>query len=404
MRALHIVTAFPRHEGDVITPWLGNVLLGLREAGVEPEVLAPSYRGGGAREWRGIRVHRFRYAPAAFETLTHDETVPDRLRRQPWYASLLPGYVVGGALAAYRAGHTAPDVIHVHWPVPHGLFGAVGRVASGDRSALVASYYSVELRWIERRLPSLVPLLRWTIASADEVTAISTATAREVRRYVDRPVRIIPFATGLSVEAPAVARRGNSPAGAAEILFVGRLVERKGVEVLVRALAHLRRRREARLTIVGEGEWEPRIRAAARAAGVASAVTFTGRIDESALVEAYERASVFALPAVRDAKGDTEGLGVVLLEALSFGVPVVASDAGGIPDIIVDGETGWLVPPRDAGALARALEEALDDPEEALRRVADGRERAERRFSPEGIVASLVECYEAAVARRRGRV
>ncbi len=386
----------------MITPWLGNVLLGLRDAGVDAEVLAPAYRGGGAREWRGITVRRFRYAPAALETLTHDETTPDRLKHRPWYVGLLPGYVVGGAMAAYRAGQTVPDVIHVHWPVPHGLFGAIGQVASGGRSALVASYYSVELKWIERRLPSLVPFLRWTIDCADEVTAISTATAREVRRHVERPVRVIPFATGLSGEVVDIGRGARPAEQAPEILFVGRLVERKGVEVLVRALARLRERRDVRVTIVGEGTWEPRIRAAVSAAGVEDAVTFTGRVDESALVEAYGRASVFALPAVEDVKGDTEGLGVVLLEAIRLGVPVVASSAGGIPDIVVDGETGWLVPPRDDRALARALQEVIDDPEEARRRVARGRERVERRFSPEGVVASLVECYEAAITRRRG--
>ncbi len=422
MRALHIVTAFPRHDDDLITPWLGQVLIGLRHAGVDVSVLAPAYRGGGATEWRGISVRRFRYAPGLFETLTHDETAPDRLRHRPWYAALLPGYLLGGLVAAARMGLEAPDIIHVHWPMPHALFAAVAQASSGGHSAIVSSYYSVELKWIERRLPWLVPFLRWTIESADEVTAISTATGRAVQRYAERSVRIIPFAAGLSGDATRPAREAGgappvlaagaelsldralpAPDTAREVLFVGRLVERKGVEVLVRAVALLRERRDIRLRIVGQGAWRPRIEQAIRVCGIQDAVKLMGRVDDEELRRVYDDSDLFVLPAIVDAKGDTEGLGVVLIEALRAGLPVIASDAGGIPDIVVGGETGWLVPPNDVGALARAIDEVLDDPAEAKRRVVLGQERVDERFTLPGIVEGLVECYTAAVAARSRR-
>jgi glycosyltransferase involved in cell wall biosynthesis len=92
-----------------------------------------------------------------------------------------------------------------------------------------------------------------------------------------------------------------------------------------------------------------------------------------------------------------------LLEALRAGVPVVASDAGGIPDIVHDGETGWLVPPGDAPAMARALHEVAIDPGEAARRVEKGQRLVETRFSMDGIVRALEECYEDARSRRSGR-
>lgn len=413
MKILHVVTAFPRSDADVITPWLGRLLLGLREAGHEPAVLAPAYRGGGATRWRGIPVRRFRYAPAAWETLTHDETAPDRLRHRPWYAALLPGYVLGGAFAAFRAGLERPDIVHVHWPVPHAIFGALVRLASGGRTKLVASYYSVEIRWVERRLPALVPFLRWTVETADAVTAISTATADAVRRLEDRPVAVIPFAAGIDPgdagtgggdagPASRVALDGaphaSSPEGAGgaagpEILFVGRLVERKGVEVLVRALGLLEGATDARLTIVGEGSREGRIRDVIGAEGLDGRVALAGRVSDAELAAAYGRASLFVLPAIVDAKGDTEGLGVVLLEALRFGVPVIGSRAGGIPDIIIDGETGWLVVPGDPEDLARAIDQALGDPREAARRVERGREHVERGFTLPGVVSALLRAY-----------
>lgn len=406
MKVVHVVTAFPRHDDDVITPWLGRLLLGLRDRGLEIGVLAPAYRGGGATEWRGIPVRRFRYAPARLETLTHDETAPDRIRRQPAYAALLPGYMLGGSLASIGLGASSPpDVIHVHWPVPHGWFGALAR-ASSERTAVVSSFYSVEIRWIERRLRWAVPFLRWSIESADAVTAISTATAAAVARYTSREVPVIPFSAAISDRPPpdgaTVEARPMERGGPVRLLFVGRLVERKGVHILIRALARVRERVDATLTVVGDGPRAAPLEAEARRVGVDPFVHFAGRVDEAALGEAYRTSDLFVLPAIVDGKGDTEGLGVVLLEALEFGLPLIASDVGGIPDIVRHGETGLLVPPGEAGALADAIVRVVEDPAAARERVEKGRAHMRDHFGLPGVVDRLLACYGAALSRRGG--
>ena len=407
MKVVHVVTAFPRHDDDVITPWLGRLLLGLRERGLEVEVLAPAYRGGGATEWRDIPVRRFRYAPAGLETLTHEETAPDRIRRRPAYAALLPGYMIGGSLASIGLGASSPpDVVHVHWPVPHGWFGALAR-ASSERTAVVSSFYSVEIRWIERRLRWALPFLRWSIESADAVTAISTATAAAVARYTSREVPVIPFSAAISdrplPDGPSAEARPLEREGPVRLLFVGRLVERKGVHILIRALARVRERVDATLTVVGEGPEAGPLEAEARRVGVDPFVHFAGRVDQEALGEAYRTSDLFVLPAVVDGKGDTEGLGVVLLEALEFGLPLIASDAGGIPDIVKHGETGLLAPPGDAGALADAIMRVIDDPAAARDRVEKGRAHMREHFGLPSVVDRLVYLYESAVETRRGR-
>jgi glycosyltransferase involved in cell wall biosynthesis len=99
--------------------------------------------------------------------------------------------------------------------------------------------------------------------------------------------------------------------------------------------------------------------------------------------------------------GDTEGLGVVLLEALRFERPVVASAVGGIKDVVHDGRTGWLVPPADPEALARALDAVAEDPEEARARARAGRADAALRFGWDRVLAETARVYESAVARRR---
>lgn len=405
MRVLHVVTAFPRHEGDPITPWMVEILRGLRRRGIGAEVLAPAYRGGGGTEVHGIPVRRFRYAPGPIETLTHDETVPDRIRSSKGHAALVPLYLAAGTAAAAREGSVGEwDVVHVHWPMPHALMGAALRSASRGRTALVSSYYSVELRWVERRMPWLRPFLAWSARTSDALTANSSATAARVGDYTDREVHVVPAPAPFDEDAAG--REGAPPAfsgeGPLRLLFVGRLVERKGVEHLVRALPRILEERDAVVTIVGEGRWRSRIARAARDAGVEERVRFTGYVSSDRLRRLYAECDAFVLPAVYDEKGDTEGLGVVLLEALLFERPVIASGIGGIVDIVKPGVTGWTVPPGDPDALAEAVLEAAGDPGRARSIAARGRRHVLENFSTSAVVDALEEVYAAAVERRRG--
>jgi glycosyltransferase involved in cell wall biosynthesis len=393
VNVLYVVTAYPRERGDVITPWLSETIRRLKARGVGVEVLAPAYRGLGDQVVEGVKVHRFRYAPAAWETLTHDQTAPDRVRDRPAFLGLVPGYVLAGSLAAARLARSGRfDVVHAFWPIPQGILGLAARRAGGI--PLVSTFFGVELTWVERQLKPLRPLLRTIAARSDAVTVISTYTAELLRRAAPAVApEVIPF--GAAVDPSYLPR---SPASAAAVpftvLFVGRLVERKGVAVLLRAVARLRSEgREIRVRILGDGPELAALEALSEDLGMSGTIEFGGFVSPEALQSAYGSADLFVLPAVVDRKGDVEGLGVVLIEALLAGTPVIGSRAGGIPDVVRDGETGWLVPPGDAEALAGAIAAAMDDPAEARRRAAAGRIDVSRRFSWEGVVGRLETVY-----------
>jgi glycosyltransferase involved in cell wall biosynthesis len=399
MRILHVVAAFPRGPDDVIAPWLVELLVRLQAAGHDVAVFAPAYRGGGNASFRNIPIHRFRYAPARWEDLTHDEATPDRMRRSPWYKLLAGWYVVAGAVSMWRLMRQERyDVVHVHWPMPHAVFGWVARLAGGAR--IVTKWYGVELRWVKHSLPWLRPFLRWALRQSDQVVANSTHTAAAIREVVPVDVRVIPDLTTLraSVRPPDGARRGAGDAF--RILFVGRLVERKGVTHLIEALRQLPPAVPAEVTIVGDGPERSRLEAQAASAGLARRVRFAGRVSDDDLRDAYAAAHVLVLPAVADARGDTEGLGVVLLEAMSFGVPVVASAIAGITDIIDDGRTGLLVPPGDPAALAAALRRLAEELGLAARLGDAGRRHVATHFTWDAILAQWEECYAAAAGRR----
>jgi phosphatidyl-myo-inositol dimannoside synthase len=400
MRVLHIVTAFPRSKDDVIVPWLVEQLRRLTAAGYEVEVFTSAYRGGGGNSYEGIPVHRFRYFASRWEDLTHDEAAADRMRRSLLYRVLPLFYVAGGLWAIWRlARRRRFDIIHVHWPVPHVLFGWLARRAGEGQPHLVTTWYGAELRWVQNSLPWLRGFVRWALRTSDAVVAISSYTAREIARFAQVPVRVIPYSFGFPESQGA---RSSASDGSFRILFVGRLVARKGVTHLIEAVQRLPANLGTRLTVIGDGPERASLANQVHDSGLDGRVDFRGRVPESALLEAYAGCDVFVLPSIVDARGETEGLGVVLLEAMSYGVPVVGSDIGGITDIIESGESGLLVPQADADQLALALERIARDPALAARLGASGQRRVRTAFGWPEIMAKWDECYGALAERRIG--
>ncbi|HEU4558606.1 MAG TPA: glycosyltransferase [Longimicrobium sp.] len=399
MKVLYLVTAYPRDPADVITPWMVETIRRLRTRGVTVEVLAPAYRGLPDQTVDGVRVHRFRYAPRAWETLTHDQTAPDRIREKPWFVGLVPGYVGAGSRAAAKVAREGGfDVVHAFWPIPQGILGLHAKRKTG--LPLVSTFFGVELTWMERQFPFLAPLLRRIVRGSDAVTAISTYTAKRLQAQVSGvDPAIIPF--GAAVDAPADAPPYTyDGARPFELLFVGRLVERKGVHLLLDALSTLPPERRVVLNVVGDGPDRPKLQAQAERLGLGERAVFHGFVAKEELQRRLETCDAFVLPAVVDAKGDTEGLGVVLIEAMSYARPVIASAAGGIVDIVQDGRNGFLVPPGDAAALAGAIGRMMDDAAAARALGLNGREDVERGFSWDVIADRLAEIYRSVSAER----
>lgn len=227
-------------------------------------------------------------------------------------------------------------------------------------------------RWLKAPLQILLGLISARVA--DRVLAPSAATAAEIRRdYRVDEVGVVPNVTGgLDVE-PA----GDLEGEPGYLLFVGRLRIRKGVEVLLEALRDLRRRfPSAVLRIVGNGEHRERLERKAAELGLGSSVVFLGTCGTPQVRAFLKGAAALVVPSTY------EGMPLVVLEAMWLGVPVVASRVSGIPEVVVDGGTGWLVPPEDPAALAGALAEVLADPDEARRRGEAGRRRVEEHYRP----------------------
>ena len=328
LRILYIVSAWKRNPTDVITPWLVHQTSLLRAEGLDVQIFAPSYKGLASCE----NVHRFRYFPKRWETLTHEK--PASEGASSWWGKVKAAcYVLGGCVAAFRLNRREHyDWIHVHWPWPHALMGYAAKLA-WPQSKIVWTFFGSEFsqmrgwRW----------LMRWLVQRVRCVTAISNYTAGLVHDRISRgvEVKVIPFG---AVPRPVANHGRRIPYVMERVLFVGRLVSRKGIDILIEAS----REQRWNVIIIGDGPEFGRLWTLSR--GMMN-VQFLGTVSDLQLDQETRDASIFVLPARVDKRGDTEGEGVVLVEAMFYGLPIVASAVGGIPEVLVDYHRGCLVVP-----------------------------------------------------------
>ncbi len=272
---------------------------------------------------------------------------------------------------------------------------AVRPLVDGDRNGgAVARPVGSERVFRAFRTPVHIALGRLTARRCDLRLAPSLATAREIERdYGVEGVRVVPNVTGAPLEGGAGEARTASAEGpeapAADepfLLGVGRLRIRKGMEILLHAMAEARDRgRLPRLVVAGDGERREALGALCERLGLASSVRWKGRCSRSEVASLLRRAAALVVPSTY------EGMPLVVLEAMDAGVPVIASAVSGIPEVVVDGETGWLVPPERSAALAGALIEAAADPGDARSRGEAGRRRLDRRYRPRHAARSWLE-------------
>jgi glycosyltransferase involved in cell wall biosynthesis len=352
-------STYPRSGDDHEVPWLRESVKRLVARGHKVTVIAPAYHGLKDHEIDGVQVRRFRYAPARWEMLTHGEGAPNKLKKYPVLKLLTLTYILGGIAAVWQICRKERlDILHLHWPFPHGMMALFPTWLGGVK--VVSSCHSAEFALAAKSKFS-TSLLELSLRKSDVITANSTHTANLVTAVSQRTAEIIPWGATVKVESSREPQAQAVPL----LLFSGRLIERKGVNFLLRAMPAILARRPVRLVITGDGHYRREWEDLARELGLNGTVTFAGFVSNEELGSLFRSCSIYVHPAIYDSRGDTEGLGVVLVEALSNRKPVVASNVGGIVDVIKDGETGLLVPEQDPEAIAKAVLRLLENPEYA---------------------------------------
>ena len=285
--------------------------------------------------------------------IAYGHGVIGNLKRRPWLTLFVPALLASFVRAAQR---TDVEVFHAHW-IP------AGWVAARTGKPYVVQVWGTDVE-VARHAPRLA---RGVLRRARLVIAASNSLAELARVLGARDVRVIPSGVDLP---PDVGQEAEPP----EVLYAGRLSPEKGILDLL-AAAH-----DLGLVIAGDGPLRARVPGA------------LGFVSHDELDRLYARAAVVACPSHR------EGFGVACLEAMAHARPVVATGVGGLRDLVVDGETGIVVPPRDPAALRAALRRLLADPHLRLRLGAAGRERARERFSWDAATEATLAAYADATA------
>lgn len=377
-RILVLTSTFPRRAGDTEPSFVFELCRRLLPS-YDVTVLAPHAPGIRRREFLdGVEIVRFRYFLERFQYLAYQGGILANLKKRPWTAMLVPFFLAAELAAVLRILRSDEiRLIHAHWIIPQGLVAVLARVIRGQNLPLLCTSHGGDLFALRGAL--LARVKKMVTNRMDALTVVSRAMKRVVEPWVraNLPVRVIPMGVDLS--------QGFVPDNSFEreqsILFVGRLVEKKGLPHLLKAFAQVHAQHPGWvLRIVGDGPDARALKQQAECLGVEDSVRFEGPVENRLLPAYYASAGAVAFPSVVAGDGDREGFGLVAVEALGCECAVVASGLEAVLDIVRDRENALVVPPADPEALAGALNRLIEQPRLARKLGQAGREYVLQRF------------------------
>lgn len=404
MKILVITTTFPRWKQDSTPYFIYEWSKRLQENGFEIVVLAPSHYGAKRFEiMDGMKIYRFPYFyPAKYQKLAYGGGILPSLKKSGLAKIQVPFFFLSElyyALMLVRKENI--DVIQSHWLIPSGLIGALCKKVYGKKhisTELAAGLAALEM------LPFKNVIFNFIIRNSDKLTVLSSYIQKRLvylagSEIFKRKIVIIP----LGIDTIKYKKDNNilllkekyNIKSKNVILFIGRIVEKKGVQYLIKAMPDiLKEYPDTELIICGDGPLRTELENLAKNMDLENYISFVGYIsDEKIKIEYLSLSDILVVPSILTRNKDTEGLGVVILEGLATGIAVIASDVGGIPDIIKDNYNGFLVKPEYSDDIAQKAVKILSD--DALKRkfIENGTGTVQKKYSWSIVINSLKDIY-----------
>ncbi len=388
MKICILTTGFPRFEGDLYGGFVSSLARALVNKGAKVTAVCPHDPGLPlAEEMDGVSVKRFRYTvPSSLERLAYRDGIPVNLRNSLLAKLEVPAFMAAMGLATRRWGRGA-EVVHAQWAIS-------ALAASFANRPLVLTLRGSDLKDDPGRLQHWIASK--ALRRADKVFTVSQDLLRRAESLCARPGKAVLMPNGVDLDL--FAGRGRADArkelglglDSRIALFVGQLIPRKNPLVLVEAARALRNvQPQVEFHLVGDGPLAGQIRESAAGAGVAPRVTVHGHRPHKEIALWLAAADLLVLPAL------FEGRPNVVLEAMAASRPVLATRAGGTAELLVDGETGLLVPLEDDAAFIAAAGKLLESGDLLSEMGQAGRRRIEvLGLSWDAVAARHLEVYE----------
>ena len=397
MKVCLLTSSFPRFKEDSAGVFLYHLCRALVKKGVEIEVITPHDHGYRYSEnWNGVDISRFCYFyPTRRQVLCYGSGIPKNILQSRLAKVQIPFFIAAEfTYTLLKLRKLKADVIHAHWSVPQGLTGILCKKFL--KIPCVTTIHGTDVFGLRSQL--LQALNAMVISSSDVCTANSGSTARLARNMSkSKNIRVVPMGVDLDLfqrSSEVELLRSRYRCDGKVVLFVGRLIDLKGVNYLIKAVPKvIVRFPEVKLLIIGSGPQKDRLVHLTKQLGIERHISFIGAVSQKSLIKFYSLAHLLVLPSIVNNAGETEGLGVVLIEAMACGLPVIGSDVGGIPDLIKDGKTGLLVKQKDPDLLAEKINMILSTSDLKQRLIDNGYKMVKENFSWDIIADKFVEIY-----------
>ncbi len=388
-----ITSAYPEFEDDPHGIFVHRLMREISNMGHDVYILAP-YAGGKTQyTLEGVRVERFNYFyPKRFQKLCGRSGMIDNVKEGFMVKFQVLTFLFYNGINSLKKFKNM-DIVHVQWPIPNGLGALFLKKIYGI--PYINTIHGEEV-YLSRRYHTLFAL-NWLVNNSAKTATNSSATMDSCLKagLNEKKIEIIPFGADIEFFRPLKIQKNQD---VFQILAVGYLIERKGFEYLIKAMKEvLNTHSNVHLTIVGSGPLGKKLKDLIKELKLQNNVNILKNVSDDELLHLYNSSDLFVLPSIVDSQGNTEGLGVVLLEAMACRLPVIGSDTGGIPDIVHDEETGLLVPEKDISGLSRAIVRLIENENLRKQLAINGYDRVREKFSWEKIAQKYIDIYKSTI-------
>ncbi len=400
MKVCWITSSYIKNKNDSTSSFLHGLAKRLAKSGVEIHTITPISADSTCEEIiDDVIIHRFNFSPKRYDKLTYGGGMAVNLKKHFIAELQLIPYTICCAQSFYKLHKKEKfDLIHAHWAFPSGAIGAF--LKNFNDIPLITTLHGTEI-FLGDKYKTARYLMQYCLKYSDIVIANSTYTMQRSKKISNSEYVVIPMGVDMEKYSPLDAIRVNELKkkyglhGKKILLTVCRLIERKGVKYILESLNYIKAPNIC-MIIVGNGPEKEKLIVYANELIQQKntlQIIFKNALSEDELIQLHQMCDIELLTSIVDDSGETEGLGVVLIEGGACGKPLIGSNVGGIPDVIINEYNGFLVEQKNAKMLAEKIDYLLENPDIINYMGNNSRMHVRRMFDIQNVVKNHINIY-----------